>query len=505
MTIGKAPFVVVTLMTVVLGSASPFAATGDYRLADAVKHRDTDRVRSLLKEHVDVNVPMPDGATALHWAAQWDDVELAEQLIVAHANVDAADVYGVTPLSLACTNGSAAMVTRLLRAGANPNLALPSGETPLMTAARSGKVDAVMPLLERGAGLETKESVRGQTALMWAAADGHTAVVKLLMEKGADVRARSKSGFSPLLFAAQRGDQATTTLLLSAGVDINDAASNGMTALVLAVAGDHIPYAQFLLDHGANPKLGPGYTALHLAAATEGHVEGAEGEEDGGGGSGGLWGPQKQAFIESLIAHGADVNAKASRAPKGTGTAGATPFFLAAWAADPDTMRQLVAHGADPKIATPQGTTPLMVAAGILRQAGGPNVSQVRALEAVKLCVQWGNDVKAASASHGDTALHGAAYRGMHGGEEIARFLLEHGANVNAVNKRGWTPLMIAEGLYFSTYNTTNTATVDVLRKAGATPTPENFVTNTGIRSSEVWYEPGCEPATLGSEGKCKQ
>jgi len=66
------------------------------------------------------------------------------------------------------------------------------------------------------------------------------------------------------------------------------------------------------------------------------------------------------------------------------------------------------------------------------------------------------------------------------------------------------TPLMIAEELYFSTYNTTNTATVELLRKAGARPTPANFVTNTGIRSSEVWYEPGCEPATLGSEGKCR-
>jgi ankyrin repeat protein len=397
------------------------------------------------------------------------------------------------------------MVSRLLRAGANPNLALPSGETPLMTAARAGKVDAVAPLLERGATIEAKESARGQTAVMWAASEGHTAVVKLLMEKGADVRAKSKSGFTPLLFAAQRGDVATTTLLLSAGVDVNEAAANGMTALVLGVAGDHIPYAQYLLDHGANPKLGPGYTALHLAAATEGHVEGAEGEEDGGGGGGGMWGAPKQAFIESLIAHGADVNAVATRAPKGVGTAGATPFFLAAWAADPDTMRQLVAHGANPKLATPQGTTPLMVASGVLRQAGGPNVSQARALEAVKLCVEWGNDVTAASGSHGDTALHGAAYRGMHGGEEITRFLLGHGANVNAVNKRGWTPLMIAEGLYFSTYNTTNTATADVLRKAGATPTPPNFVTNTGIRSSEVWYEPGCEPATLGSEGKCKQ
>jgi Planctomycete cytochrome C len=96
------------------------------------------------------------------------------------------------------------------------------------------------------------------------------------------------------------------------------------------------------------------------------------------------------------------------------------------------------------------------------------------------------------------------AYRGMHGGAEISRFLLAQGANANAVNKRGWTPLIIADGLYFSTYNTTNKTTADVLRAAGATEPPADRVTNTGIRSTEVWYAPGCEPATLGSEGKCQ-
>src|SRR5690242_3981924 len=103
------------------------AAPNDGTLAEAVKARDAERVRTLLQQRVDVNKPMPDGATALHWAAQWDDVDVADALIKAGAKVDATDVYGVTPLSLAATNGSGAMVTRLLDAGANPNLALPNG------------------------------------------------------------------------------------------------------------------------------------------------------------------------------------------------------------------------------------------------------------------------------------------------------------------------------------------------------------------------------------------
>lgn len=483
-----------------LSVASVGAAADDVRIAQAAKRHDLDAVRSLLKQQLNVNAPLPDGATALHWAAQWDDMELANMLLLAKANVNVADVYGVTPLSLACTNGSATIVALLLRSGADPNAALPSGETPLMTASRTGRPKTVASLIERGADVEAKETTRGQTALMWAAAEKHVEVVDLLIKAGANVSARSKSGYTPLLFAAQRGDSKVTESLLKAGVNVNEAATNGMTALVLAVAADQNEHAKYLLSKGADPNLGPGYTALHLIAAEEGEIEGAEGEE-GGGGGGSLWGQEKLDLIKLFIAHGANVNARTTRAPKGAGTNGSTPFWLAAWAGDPDSMRLLVANGADPKVANPQGTTPLMVAAGVIRQAGGPNVSEERALEAVKLCVELGNDVNAVSISHGDTALHGAAYRGMHGGAKIATFLIEKGARVNVKNKRDWTPYMLAEGLYFSTYNTTNLDTAKVLKDAGAEPFPVGFPTNTGIRSSEVWYEPGFEPATLGSEG----
>lgn len=476
------------------------SAAADTRVAEAAKHHDLDAVRALVKQHVDVSSALPDGATALHWAALWDDASLADMLILAHANVNAADMYGVTPLSLACTNGSAALVGALLRAGANPNEALPSGETPLMTAARAGRAKAVSSLIESGADIEATETARGQNALMWAAAERHLEVVTLLIAKGAKVDARAQSGFTALLFAAQRGDSQVTDVLLRAGVNVNEAANNGMTALVLAIAADQNTHAKFLLAKGADPNLGPGYTALHLIAAEEGYVEGLDGEE-GVGNGGSLWGPSKLAFITQLIDRGANVNARATRPPKGPGTIGATPFFLAAWAADPDAMRVLVTNGADPKVATSRGTTPLMVAAGVLHEAGGPNVPESRAFEAVKLCVELGNEVNAVNASHGDSPLHGAAYRGMHGGAMITEFLLARGATVDVRNKRGWTPYMLAEGLYFSTYNTTNVDTAKLLRGAGAKPFPAGFPNNTGIRSSEVWYEPGFEPATLGSDG----
>src|SRR5262245_54146466 len=100
-------------------SAAAAAAT---RLGDAEKARDRGAVRALIQQKADARARQPDGATALHWAAHWDDLETAALLIAAGADVNAANDFGVTPLSLACTNASAPMVERLLGAGANPNL-----------------------------------------------------------------------------------------------------------------------------------------------------------------------------------------------------------------------------------------------------------------------------------------------------------------------------------------------------------------------------------------------
>src|SRR5258708_22268987 len=93
-------------------SLASLAAAGDLRLVEAVKNKDTDTVRSLLANHVDVNTLQGDGSTALSWAAHWDDLKVADLLIRAGADVNAADQSGVTPLWLACLNASAAMVDK---------------------------------------------------------------------------------------------------------------------------------------------------------------------------------------------------------------------------------------------------------------------------------------------------------------------------------------------------------------------------------------------------------
>src|SRR5262245_42234259 len=85
-------------------------AGADSPLADAVKRQDTAAARALLKQRVDVNAPQGGGATALHWAAHWNDLETADLLLAAGANVNAATDLGATPLYLGADIGSGAMI-----------------------------------------------------------------------------------------------------------------------------------------------------------------------------------------------------------------------------------------------------------------------------------------------------------------------------------------------------------------------------------------------------------
>jgi uncharacterized protein len=397
------------------------------------------------------NKTEPDGTTALHWAAQRNDLETAEKLIRAGANVTAANRYGVTPLQVAATNGSAAMLEKLLAAGANPNTALPEGETVLMTAARTGDPEAVKALLTHGANVNATEGWKKQTALMWAAAENNVAVTKALIDAGADIKARSKAGaFTAFLFAVRAGHIGTSGVLLDAGVNVNEPMPDGTSPLLLAAINAHYELAAFLLDRGADPNAhGQGWTALHQIVWSRRPNTGFN-----------LPGPVPTGNVDSLdlarklLKLGADVNARQTKEPRDgyrnqLNRIGATPFLLAAKSVDLPLMRLLLQHGADATIRTEEGTTALMAAAGVGIWAPGENPgTDEEALAALKLTFEVGgggvNDVD----NNGDTALHGAIYRA--GSIEMAKFLLEKGAKLDVTNNKGWTPLVVADGVEYT-------------------------------------------------------
>jgi ankyrin repeat protein len=482
--------------TMALACVTGLSAATDLRLIDAVKSRDLERVRALVKERVDVNARQGDGATALHWAVHRDDLDAVDLLIAAGAKADVADDTGATPLHLACVNRRAAVVERLLASGANPNATLVGGETVLMTCARAGEPAAVRALLRRGADVNAKEPSHSQTALMWAAAQGHPEAVAVLLEGGADLRARSRDytqtvtsevtqragreelnytvtrgGSTALLFAARSGDVESVRLLLAAGADVNDALPDGTSALVLAAHSGHGSVAALLLEKGANPDAAAiGYTALHAAVLRS-----------------------DLNLVTALLAHKADVNAPIT---KGTPVRrnsqdfelpktliGATPYLLAAKFLEVDIMRALAAGGADTRRPMKDGATPLMAAAGLgiappaqdekrgtdrrglAILDGGKAEPDSQVLDAVSAALALGSDIDAVNPA-GDTAVHIAAAQGY---DAVVRLLAERGADLNVRNKRGLTPVgALLGGRGGAAARPARQTTIALLRSLGA-------------------------------------
>jgi ankyrin repeat protein len=492
--------IVIVLFALAFGTAAPAAAASrQIPLIEAVKKGDVTAVRALLRTQVDVNATEPDGTTALHWAAHRNDGEIIDLLIKAGANVKVVNRYGASPFSLACLKGNAAAIERLLQAGETANAIL-GNEHVLMMTARSGNVAAVKSLLAHGANPNYQEPSQQQTALMWAAARGHVGVVKALLEAGASVSARSKAvardrvkemagrtprindplglranrdpswavsmdglEFTPLLFAARGGHIGVVNALLDAGANVNDAKTNdnGTTALILAIMNHHWELAGVLVDRGANPNLGPGYTALHQVAWSRrlNHGFGPEHPEDTGN-------LDSLNLAKKLIAHGVDLNAKATQSfhdgyRNRFNRIGATAFLMSAKLVDVPMMKLLVEKGADIHITNEDRDTPLMVAAGVaLHNPQEDAGTEGEVMEAVKYLLDLGFDVNAVNKNN-ETAMHGAAYRGFN---TVAQFLYDKGAKIDVPNILGWTPLTIADGLFYTGFYKAAPETATLIR-----------------------------------------
>jgi ankyrin repeat protein len=440
-----------------LGATAALAGPAD--VADAAKRGDRTAVRTAIARKADVNASQIDGSTALHWAVERDDVEMADLLLRAGARVSARTREGVMPLQLAAINGSAPMLDRLLKAGADPNASLtPVRDTALMMAARTGRTDALRVLVEAGADVNAKETWGGTTPLMWAVSEGHAEAAKTLIAAGADANARSHyvaaangrgfegrtplatatdakaaefaSGWlTPLMLAAREGNIELGRILIGAGADVNAAAGDGKTALALAIFNGNYGVASFLVDSKAdvNKADTQRFTPLFWAVDRR-NMETAPNFP---------WMVTADAMplIRALLDAGADPNALVNNTPRARMREGSprivfsTALMRAAFAGDLELVTLLLQRDADPSIISRDGETMVSAAAGLAFIHGyHRGKSPDERLQVVKRFVELGNDVNYPD-DYGITPLMAA---GNFGSVPIIQYLIASGADLGA-------------------------------------------------------------------------
>lgn len=306
------------------------------------------------------------------------------------------------------------------------------------------------------------------------------------------------------MFAVRKGSRPAVRVLLAAGADVNEQRPDGASPLLMAVINGHEDLVDLLLDEGADPDVEGGSTRLTVQGVRarpmplEFRRIGYSERDSETVPRGNIFGKPLQAavhvgnwhisdqfivvnldrlrVIESLLAHGADVNGRNTQEePRWSGAryrrhmTGATALMLAAKAADVEVMRLLLEHGADPTINTVDNTTTLMAAAGISWASNQDRASEAQVLEAVRLLVEeHGADVNFVS-DVGETAMHAAAYRGAN---SVVQYLFDRGARLDLVAKDGRTPLRVADGVEYGNSFAAHPQTAVLLRALGAREIP---------------------------------
>jgi ankyrin repeat protein len=449
-------------------------------LADRIEAGDRKAALEMIARNTPVNGAQPDGTTPLHWAVYRVDEELVKALLARGAKADVVNAFGSSPLAEAARVANVNLVKMLLDAGADANRPNEDGETPVMLAARTGAVKVAELLVSRGANVNTRERFREQTALMWAAAESHPEMVAFLISKGATVNVRAKAndwanqmtseprvqyrptgGLTPLLYAARGGCQGCVEALLKGGADIDLPNPDGMTPLMMAIDNSHYDLARYLLDYGANPHTWDwwGRTPLYVVVNMRGGPDSNPGPRE----------PASLDLVHALLNAGVNTNHQLNMLqPSRNGNSGrfkddllntgATPLLRAAQTFDNDVVRALLDHGALVDLPNAMGVTPLMATAGIGTRTGqsvlgpGPPADvEARSIETMNILIKAGAKVNARITDttsltariartstmtnrEGQMALFFAAQSGR---AAVVRFLLDHGADVNAMGDSG--------------------------------------------------------------------
>lgn len=293
----------------------------------------------------------------------------------------------------------------LLEKGADPNhhlLRLPilvdiAGDPDVSAGT---KVELINLMVEFGARVDAADE-DGKTALMHAIEAGVESVVACLLELGASVDAEDDFKRRPLHLAAEKGSETILERILNKNPNLDCLDTSGRTALSRAVGFPDL--ARILLEKGASPDLTEYRDFTPLALSAEGGFT---------------------KTVELLLAHGAQVNLRADMTRD---TGGWTAVCIAAEHDHPDIVKLLVDAGAPLSLKSNNGSTPLHVATA--------STARVLLQHRKRLNIDEQDQYKM-------TPLHCAIE--FSPGSELAKLLIDSGANLNLADQDGDTPLSLA-------------------------------------------------------------
>lgn len=348
---------------------------------------------------VDMDVKTPAGRTPLHFAALYGRSKMVDVLIKKGATIDAVDEKGDTPLGLAVRCQYSEIVEKLLCSRANIAHSNKHGDKPVHIAASLQALHIIKILNQYGADLEC-ENVKGLTPLHLAVQAGALDIVTYLMnEWHCDVKKADRDGKTPLIIAASEGHLAICRYLLDHGSIVEEEDISGMTSLHHVAVSGRFEIIQLLLDRDANlSKLDRSKrTALHYAAE-EGNLH----------------------ITECLLAHGANA-----------------------------LLRDLLDKSA---LDCAIGHDRVFTASAIIRLGASEAFEDIGAftrllrnavkcsLETVELAVQHGGDLNSR-----DEGGHSTLYNSLSAGQgAIAKFVLEHGFELDEDSEETWEMLRLA-------------------------------------------------------------
>ena len=253
-------------------------------LYTAIRSNDLQRLKALLDEGVSANIEGPNKITPLMDAAAIGSLDAMKMLIERRADVNAVNTYGSTALMFSVTDTK--KVRLLLDHGADVNVAARSGRTPLLVAAFANpSADVVRMLLAKGANVTVMDQ-RKVTPLNAATFGNDTATIRLLLDANADVNtADTFIGLTPLMNAAGNRNLSAVKLLLAKSANVNAVSKTqdlpkiqtgtvefgGWTPLLMSVPFGPPDIARTLIDAGAKVNVQDyrGFTPLMLAVATD--------------------------------------------------------------------------------------------------------------------------------------------------------------------------------------------------------------------------------------------